>query len=143
MQEWRRARVVLLQRFRRSLHAARSARRRVRNRCGFADQVGDFGFDVLAAGLDAEQLNARYAPYREQLQVLPFGDRRPYALAWRFAEPDAPAKVDELLAHARAWAPDLIVHETADFAAPAVAAAIGVESANHSFGRVLSRACLD
>jgi UDP:flavonoid glycosyltransferase YjiC (YdhE family) len=110
---------------------------------GFATRVGEYGFDVLPAGLDNAQLNKRYEPYRERLHAIPFDDRRPYSLAWRFGELDAPAKLDELLAQARAWQPELIVHETCDLAAPPVAAAIGVRSAFHSFGVLLPQACLD
>ena len=69
---------------------------------GFAARVGDLGFDVLPAGLDNGQLNEQYAPFRARLAEIPFDDRRPYALTWRFAELDAPAKLDEL--HARATA---------------------------------------
>ena len=41
------------------------------------------------------------------------------------------------------WAPDLIVHETADLAAPAVAEAAGVRSVHHTFGLGLPQNCLD
>ena len=59
---------------------------------GFAERVGAFGFDVLPAGLDNAELGRRYAPYRERLEEIPFDDRRPYALSWRFGTVDAPAK---------------------------------------------------
>lgn len=110
---------------------------------GFARRVAGFGFEVLPAGLDGPELNARYARFGARLDALPFGERRPYALAWRFAELDAPAKLDDLLAGARAWAPELIVHETADVAAPVVAAALDVPTAHHTFGRGLPPACLE
>lgn len=110
---------------------------------GFADKVGSSGFAVLAAGIDNDQLRRRYTPYHERLQTMPFDERRARALVWRFAELDAPAKIDALLIEARAWAPDLIVHETADLAAPAVAAALDVRSAHHTFGLGLPPACLD
>ncbi len=110
---------------------------------GFADRVGDFGFDVLPAGLTVVELNERYAPFRERLATIPFDERRAHAFAWRFASLDAPAKVDGLLTHARSWDPDLIVHESSDLAAPAVAAALEVESAHHTFGLGLPRVCLE
>ena len=56
---------------------------------------------------------------------------------------DAPAKVDDLFAQVTGWAPDLIVHETADLAAPAVAEAAGVRSVHHTFGLGLPQDCLD
>src|SRR6478752_7249724 len=109
---------------------------------GFAGRVRTFGFDVLPAGLDNAEIGRRYAPFRERLEKLPFAERRPFALTWRFAELDAPAKVDDLLSQASRWTPDLIVHETADLAAPAVAAALDVSSAHHTFGLGLPQACL-
>jgi UDP:flavonoid glycosyltransferase YjiC (YdhE family) len=110
---------------------------------GFAERVGAFGFDLLPAGLDNAELGRRYAPYRERLEAIPFADRRPYALSWRFGTVDAPAKVHDLFAQVTAWAPDLIVHETADLAAPAVAEAAGVRSVHHTFGLGLPQNCLD
>jgi hypothetical protein len=109
---------------------------------GFAGRVGGFGFDVLPAGLTVIELNERYAPFRERLASIPFDERRAHAFAWRFAGLDAPAKVDGLLEHARSWAPDLIVHESSDLAAPAVATALEVDSAHHTFGLGLPRVCL-
>ncbi len=110
---------------------------------GFADRVGDFGFGVLPAGLSVVELNKRYAPFRERLATIPFDERRAHAFAWRFAGLDAPAKVDALVAHARSWGPDLIVHESSDLAAPAVATALEVDSAHHTFGLGLPRVCLE
>jgi UDP:flavonoid glycosyltransferase YjiC (YdhE family) len=110
---------------------------------GFAGRVGGFGFDVLPAGLTVVELNERYAPFRERLATIPFDERRAHAFAWRFAGLDAPAKVAGLLDHARSWAPDLIVHESSDLAAPAVATAVEVDSAHHTFGLGLPRVCLD
>ena len=89
------------------------------------------------------ELNERYAPFRERLASIPFDERRAHAFAWRFAGLDAPAKVDGLLEHARSWAPDLLVHESSDLAAPAVATALEVESAHHTFGLGLPRVCLE
>jgi UDP:flavonoid glycosyltransferase YjiC (YdhE family) len=41
------------------------------------------------------------------------------------------------------WKPDLIVHESADLAAPIVAASLDVPSAHHSFGQTIPRAILE
>jgi UDP:flavonoid glycosyltransferase YjiC (YdhE family) len=46
----------------------------------------------------------------------------------------ARTNVDDLLAVAQRWQPDLIVHESAEFAAPLVAAIIGIPNVNHAYG---------
>jgi len=110
---------------------------------GYADRAASFGFDVLPAGLDTQQLAERLAPRRPQLEGVPFEHRRAFMYSWRFAEVDAPAKVDALLAGARTWKPDLLIHDTTDLAGPAVAAALGIPSTHHSFGLVLPPECLE
>lgn len=101
------------------------------------------GFEGLPAGLEVDELEARFGHRRAQLAALPPTERRRFGFGWRFAALDAPAKLDALLAAARAWRPDLIVHEPADLAAPAVAAALGLPSVHHAFGRAIPQASLD
>jgi UDP:flavonoid glycosyltransferase YjiC (YdhE family) len=101
------------------------------------------GFEGLPAGLHVDELEARFGHRRAQLAALPPPERRRFVFAWRFASLDAPAKLDALLAAARAWRPDLLVHESADLAAPAVAASLGLPSVHHAFGRAIPQASLD
>ena len=107
------------------------------------DRVGSAGFELLAAGIDRDELESRYAPYLEQLLAIEPSERRPYGFAWRYGAIDAPAKVEELLAAATSWQPDLIVHESADLAAPLVAHALGVHSVHQGFGRRVPAACFE
>ncbi len=109
----------------------------------FGDRVESAGFRVLAPGMDQAELSARHAPHRRQLLTLPPDERRPYGFSSRFATIDAPAKLEELRAAATEWKPDLIVHESADLAAPIVAAVLGVPSVHHGFGRLVPRACYE
>ncbi len=51
-----------------------------------------------------------------------------------FGDVAAPAAIDGLLAVAETWGPDLLIHEAAEFAAPAVAARVGIPNALHAFG---------
>lgn len=110
---------------------------------GYADRAATLGFDVLPAGLDTSQLADRLASRSQQLERVPFEQRRAFMYSWRFAEVEAPAKVEALLAGARAWQPDLLIHDTTDLAGPAVAAALGIPSTHHSFGLVLPPVCLE
>jgi UDP:flavonoid glycosyltransferase YjiC (YdhE family) len=108
----------------------------------YADRVESAGFPILAAGIDQAELDARFATYRSRLEEHPFDERRPYAFSWRFARLGARAKIAELQAAAAEWKPDLIVHESADLAAPIVAATLNVPSAHHSFGQTIPHAVL-
>ncbi len=109
----------------------------------YAPHVVAAGFAALPAGPSVAELADEISAFRVRIQSVPPADRRPPSFTHRFAKLDAPAKLDALLSEAAAWKPDLIVHETADLAAPPVAASLGVPSAHHSFGRLLPQACLD
>ena len=109
----------------------------------FAERVAAAGFAALPAGVSLRELRPQMEAFWIRIQQVPPHERRPETFAYRFATLDAPAKLDALLVEATAWQPDLIVHETADLAAPPVAAALGVPSAQHSFGRLLPHACLE
>ncbi len=65
-----------------------------------------------------------------------------WAFAGRFGVIEAPAKLDALVGVLADWRPDLVVHDSADLAAPIAAAAAGVPSAHHAFGRSIPVASL-
>jgi UDP:flavonoid glycosyltransferase YjiC (YdhE family) len=109
----------------------------------FAPRVEAAGFSVLPAGIDQAERAARLAPVLEQLETLPFDQRRTLAFNGNFSRIDAPAKLEELRAAAGAWKPDLLVHDPCDLAGPIVAAELRIPSANHSFGRVIPLAVLE
>lgn len=109
----------------------------------FADRVASAGFELLPAGMDEDELERRHAPYRRQAREIPPDRRRPFAFTSRFALIEAPAKLAALRELVEAWEPDLLVHEAADLAAPIAAASAGVPRANHSFGRIIPRPCLE
>ena len=109
----------------------------------FARHVEAAGFDVLPAGMSDAEAIARFAPYRAELQKLPPGERRPLSFMWRFATIEAPAKLDELRSAVEVWKPDLMVHESADLAAPLVAALNGLRAVHHGFGRLVPAACFE
>ena len=101
------------------------------------------GFPALAAGADhATARSVRLDGEQAALAQLQGVDLRHYVFPYLFAEGHAPLKLTELLDVARAWQPDALVHETADLAAPAVAAALGLPSVHHTFGSMLPLATL-
>src|SRR5436305_9844040 len=104
-----------------------------------ADRVRRAGFHLLPAGIGIAELERRFAARRAEIQASGVDpvELRVRSFTSRFAETDAPAKVDALHSAAAAWEPDVIVYESADLAAPVVAAALGLPSVNHSFGRTV------
>ncbi len=100
------------------------------------------GFDALPAGRPHSEALAYFEQFRAGIQALPEGERRPHLFRRIFAEGHAPSKLPELLEVASAWQPQAIVYESGDLAAPAVAAALEVRTANHSFGVMVPFAAL-
>lgn len=108
-------------------------------------RVAEDGLVPLAAGLDFDgwwpELEARH-PDRPWERLLP-----EEILLWfvphLFVEVGARAMVDGLAAHVARWRPDLIVHETYEFAAAAVAAAAGIPSVHHTLSPLPDAAVLD
>jgi UDP:flavonoid glycosyltransferase YjiC (YdhE family) len=109
----------------------------------FAAQVRAAGFEALPAGIDMREVRKQVASLDAELQALPPLERRVLAFSGRFGKVVAPGKLPALHAAALGWKPDLIVFESADLAAPIVAAALGVPSAHHAFGRIVPLACFE
>jgi UDP:flavonoid glycosyltransferase YjiC (YdhE family) len=109
----------------------------------FARQAEAAGLDFLPAGLDEEELNARFALDHAEIFTRPIPERRRLAFSRRFGRIDAPARLDELRNQARAFRPDVFVHESAELAAPLVAAELGRVSVQHSFGRMVPWTAID
>jgi UDP:flavonoid glycosyltransferase YjiC (YdhE family) len=104
----------------------------------YARQVDVAGLKLLPAGLDEHELNARFAPIRAKSLTLPIPERRRFVFSQRFGRLEAPARIDELREHARAFRPHVLIHESGELAAPVVAAQLGLPSIQHSFGRMVS-----
>jgi UDP:flavonoid glycosyltransferase YjiC (YdhE family) len=109
----------------------------------YARHVEAAGLQLLPAGLDEDELNARFAPAKAKSLTLPIPERRRFVFSQRFALLEAPARIDGLRTHAQAFRPDLIVHESAELAAPVVAAELGLPSVQHTFGRMVSWHAID
>ena len=103
----------------------------------FKGHVEAAGFSFLPAGIDHEERWARFEPFQAEHLALPLEERRAFLFPHMFGTIEAPAKIGELSELVRAWQPDLIVHDSADLAAPVAAEEAGIPSANHSFGRLV------
>lgn len=92
------------------------------------------GVPTVAAGLTTAERQARLAERSGELAPLS-PDERALALApLLFGELVAPKILEDLRAAAQAWRPDLLIHDSMEFAAPIVAAGLGVPNVVHSFG---------
>ncbi|HEV7640681.1 MAG TPA: glycosyltransferase [Gaiellaceae bacterium] len=109
----------------------------------YARQVDAAGLRLLPAGLDEDEINARFAPIRAKSLTLPIPDRRPFVFSHRFGLLEAPTRIDELREHALTFRADVLIHESAELAAPVVAAQLGLPSVQHSFGRMVSWAAIE
>jgi UDP:flavonoid glycosyltransferase YjiC (YdhE family) len=89
----------------------------------FGAWVSACGFQTVAAGLDIAELLARSAAaHPGRLNA-----------AHMFTTVSVPPMRQDLLALCERWRPDLIVHEEAEYAAPLVAAQLGIACATHSW----------
>ncbi len=104
---------------------------------GSRKRVEAMGLELLPVGLGIEELSERFAPHRRLIEQLPPHERRPSSFRRRFGIVEAPVRLEGFRAAAAAWRPDLVIHESADLAAPIAAASLGLPSAQHSFGRVV------
>lgn len=105
------------------------------------DAVERDGIAFRSAGLGPREVDAAFAPVAARARELPPAARRAFVFPARFAEIEAPARIEDLRRAADALRPDLIVHESADLAGPLVAAERGLRSANHAFGLPVPLAC--
>lgn len=96
--------------------------------------VVEAGIPFAAAGLDARgvlQVTRRNGAHCQQLAPQ---DRAAFAFPHMFGAWAAPSMARDLLPVARAWRPDVLVHEAAELAAPLVGAVLDRPSVTHSFG---------
>jgi UDP:flavonoid glycosyltransferase YjiC (YdhE family) len=107
----------------------------------FLERIRRAGFESLGAGICNDEQQRRLGPEWAEYARLPPAEGRAFIFPRWFAL-GARAKVDDLLAIALRWQPDLIVHDTAEFAAPLVAALVGIPSANHAYGPRVPRSIM-
>jgi UDP:flavonoid glycosyltransferase YjiC (YdhE family) len=84
------------------------------------------GFRVHAAGLSVPERIARFVAIAPPVPTLPPRARRAFGFSTNFAALAGPVMLDALLPIVDALAPELIVHEVCELAAPAIATARGI-----------------
>ena len=106
------------------------------------DHVEAEGYEAFAAGASHAEARRELDRRRGEIEALPPLERRAHVYPLLVGRGHAPPKLDGLLRIGRAWAPDTIVWESSDLAAPVAAAALGIPAVNHSFGAMVPRAAL-
>jgi UDP:flavonoid glycosyltransferase YjiC (YdhE family) len=96
--------------------------------------VRDAGIQVRVAGLDGDALHQALQDLRARASRLPPSERAAYMYPEMFASTFAPAMLEGLLPVAEDFAPDVMVHEHGELAAPLVAAVLQVPCLTHAFG---------
>jgi UDP:flavonoid glycosyltransferase YjiC (YdhE family) len=94
------------------------------------------GFPVFDAGIDAGtafELLAEHYPDQEYNRLKP-AEILDWYLPHLFGEIMAPAMLSDLEPLVRSWHPDVILHDTWEFAGPIVAASAGIPSINQTLG---------
>jgi UDP:flavonoid glycosyltransferase YjiC (YdhE family) len=105
-------------------------------------RIEGLGLGFEPAGPTIEELKPELDIHRAQLADVPVRDRRPFAFTGRFAEIEAPRRLADLHRIVAGTQPDVVIHESADLAAPIAAAARGVATVNHAFGLPIPEAAL-
>ncbi len=93
------------------------------------------GLRFEQTGPTIEELRPQFDAHRERTSHLPPASRRPAGFSGRFAEIEAPRRVQALHDLVASYRPDVVIHESADLAAPLAATAAGVPTVHHAFGR--------
>jgi UDP:flavonoid glycosyltransferase YjiC (YdhE family) len=96
--------------------------------------VSAAGLEAVPTGLDTEGVQQVKQQLRAGLAGRRPEDRAAFAFPHMFGAWATPAMVGDLLGLARAWQPDLMVHENAELAAPLVGAVLGIRTVTHAFG---------
>jgi UDP:flavonoid glycosyltransferase YjiC (YdhE family) len=95
-----------------------------------------------AVGPTPQDLRAEVAAHQARVEQLPIAERRAVAFSGRFGRIEAPKRLAGLRELVERWSPDLMIHESADLAAPIAASAAGTPVVHHAFGRPIPEAAL-
>ena len=95
------------------------------------------GFRTSAAGLSERDGMSELSRQFPELQTMAPADRPEFMFPRLFGVVRAASMLTDLLPIAKAWVPELVVFDAAEFAGPIAAAALGVASVDHSFGALL------
>jgi UDP:flavonoid glycosyltransferase YjiC (YdhE family) len=99
--------------------------------------IGPAGFEVLVSGPSFDDLLAEALTRYPETSFATPEDQQQFGFERLFSEVRMDATIPDVLAHADAWNPDLVVNETADFVGPLVAAQRSAPNATVGIGLLL------
>jgi UDP:flavonoid glycosyltransferase YjiC (YdhE family) len=97
------------------------------------------GLAPVTAGRAVTDRLPEFARRYPEVLALPPEEIPDVMFAKVFGAIEAPATLADLLPLARAWKPDLVIHDVAEFAGPIIAAVAGVPNVAKSFGALIPR----
>lgn len=100
--------------------------------------VREAGFDADPIGLSITQSRERVAQEIPEISSTPPERLRALMFPRCFADIELLPRLEGLLPIVRAWRPELMIHEMAEFAAPLAAALEDIPVVNHSFGPIVA-----
>jgi UDP:flavonoid glycosyltransferase YjiC (YdhE family) len=106
------------------------------------ERIEGTGLHFEEAGPTIQDLEPQLDAHREAMALVLPAERRPAAFTGRFAEIEAPRRLDDLRALVERLQPDMLIYESADLAAALVGTAAGVRTVNHAFGLPIPEAAL-
>ena len=99
-----------------------------------AGQAEAEGFTAFRVGLALESVEPLARSVRERAAALPPSHVRPFIFKELFVRVELEPRANDLLKIVERWAPHVVVHDVAEFAAPLVATIVGVPYVEHSYG---------
>ncbi len=105
--------------------------------------VAAAGIATVAAGVDGAVEAALRAGVRDRGNLMPGPERSAWVFPRMFGAALTPPMARDLMAIARDWRPDLLVHDQAELAAPLVATVLDRPSITHSFGTAVPASTLE
>jgi UDP:flavonoid glycosyltransferase YjiC (YdhE family) len=92
------------------------------------------GFTVFRVGLDMDSVEPLARRVRDRAASLPPSQVRSFVFTELFVGVELEPRANDLFNTIEEWAPDVVVHEVAEFATPLVATVVGIPYVEHSFG---------
>lgn len=92
---------------------------------------------VHRAGMPEAERQRVFRARHPEVASIPAAERQLFAFPRVFGELAASEMVEPVASVADQWAPDVILHDAAELAAPLVAASLGIASVSHGFGQIV------
>jgi UDP:flavonoid glycosyltransferase YjiC (YdhE family) len=106
----------------------------------FPRVVQDAGFVGFTAGLSVDRWRSEFISRFGSFDQIPPMEYRPLFFGHVFTDLEVPARLGDLIAIIDRWAPDVLVHEIAEFAGPIAAERAGIPYATCGVGPLLQPA---